>query len=199
MTADGIPTDLPTPTGARLPLPNSRRAGWWSDPAKSDPMAVRYHDGTRRTEFVCLAGRTVVTPIERVPLPPDIADDEGAGFTNEAKVAQPAHVTSLIRYVAVAFIGLCFLTVSDFARRGQRRLRVDQPHRRAAASRPHRRIRNQGSVDVAHREAIPRKLGRPMDSGPCVGHRSSCSLAQTVGPGASRTLVEVMQMTRDLE
>lgn len=32
---------------------------------------------------------------------------------NRAKVATPAHVTCLIRYVAVAFSGVCFLTISD--------------------------------------------------------------------------------------
>lgn len=73
MTAGEIPKDLPEPTGSRLPLPSPRRAGWWKDPARSHPMAVRYHDGAGWTEFVCLVGRTVVTPIERIPL--DITDE----------------------------------------------------------------------------------------------------------------------------
>lgn len=76
MSADDIPTDLPTPTGARLPLPRSRRAGWWLDPAKSHDLAVRYYDGTQWTEFVCLVARTNVGPIKRIPLPPEIADDQ---------------------------------------------------------------------------------------------------------------------------
>lgn len=118
MTADDIPADLPTPTGLRLPLPSPRRAGWWKDPAKSHSMAVRYHDGTRWTEFVCNAARTIVTPIERIPLPPDIADDVGEkDVGKEAKGSESAHVTSLIRYIALAFISVCFLGVSDLVPR----------------------------------------------------------------------------------
>jgi hypothetical protein len=36
---DDIPEDSPSATDTRLPLPKSRCAGWWKDPARSHDLA----------------------------------------------------------------------------------------------------------------------------------------------------------------
>jgi hypothetical protein len=111
VTPNGIPDHLPTPTGTRLPLPRSRHAGWWSDPGKSHPLAVRYHDGTDWTDFVCLVVRTHVGPIERIPLTPG-SDAESPGSGGRPGEADAAHVTSLVWFIGLAFFAACLLMIS---------------------------------------------------------------------------------------
>jgi hypothetical protein len=64
-----IPNWLPKPPGMRFPPPVPVEEGWWEDPAHIDDLALRYHDGTKWTEFVCLVGWRMKGSVVRSPMP----------------------------------------------------------------------------------------------------------------------------------
>ena len=53
----------------RFPPPNPIKPGWWKDPLHTDDLALRYHDGTNWTDYICLVGWRFKGPIQYSPMP----------------------------------------------------------------------------------------------------------------------------------